>query len=84
VQAAIDAVRGVPQQVRVSRTADGTRLDFYSPLPGFAERRLALVGDKLPGVRSLFGFLVHDRDAAPELNALQELLWMTPVASEDA
>jgi hypothetical protein len=83
VQAAIDARRGAAQVVRVGRAGEQTRFDFFSPLPGFAERQLALVGDKCPGVGSLFGFVIDDKDAARELESLRNLLWMRAVNHGD-
>lgn len=83
LQAAIDAQRGVPQEVRITRVGDRIRLDFFSPLPGFAERRLALVGDKQPGDRSLFGFLLDDEAVKEEIASLEALLWMRAVKGED-
>ena len=58
----VDALHGVPQRFRIrpGATADAdTTLDFFSPLPGFAERYLQLVGlclGKTPG--TLFSYRV--------------------------
>jgi len=75
-QAAKDALDGHPQEVRVRRSGDGAALDFFSPLPSFAERRLALVGKKSREVGCLFSYAVPDQAVATELLALRDLLWM--------
>ena len=83
VQAAIDATSGHPQQVRVRQVSSGCAFDFFSPLPAFAERRLALTGKKMPGDRCLFSFEVEDRHVATERTVLETYLWMCFVNDED-
>jgi hypothetical protein len=58
-------------------------VSFFSPLPGFAERYLQLVGQALPDApRALFAFRVAN-GAMPGLSAyLAGMLWMKPVAEE--
>jgi hypothetical protein len=76
IQAAIDAINGRPQQVRVRPASSGCTFDFFSPLPAFAERRLILTGNKTPGVRCLYSFQMEDRHVAAERAALETHLWM--------
>lgn len=75
-QAARDALDGHPQEVRVGRSDDGAALDFFSPLPSFAERRLALVAKKNRKPGCLFSYAVPDQSVAAELQGLRDLLWM--------
>jgi hypothetical protein len=82
-QAALDATLGHPQEVGVRRLDKRVALDFFSPLPAFAERRLALVGMKTSDQSSLFSFEMTDQMANVELAALQETLWMLPVREKD-
>lgn len=83
LQAALDADLGHPQPVRV-RHADGTcLLDFFGPLPAFAERRLLLAGTKQAGAGCLFSFAIAPSQAAAEVAALQRYLWMRPVRHEE-
>lgn len=83
MQMAIDALRGVQQRYRTTPAAgaDATVVSFFSPIPGFAERYLQLVGLALsesPG--SLFSFRVP-KGAVPALEVLlTEMLWMEPMA----
>jgi hypothetical protein len=82
IQAALDAERGVPQRMRFRRTASATSIDFFSPLPAFAERRLALVATKTRGVQSLYSYTLPNARLAEEVGALCALLWMA-VDEED-
>ncbi len=80
-QAAVDALRGTPQEFRIRRGArpsDDAILDFFSPLPGFAERYVQFAGlslGKTPG--ALFSFRLP-ADALDDVSKfLTDLLWMT-------
>jgi hypothetical protein len=79
-QAADDAARGLPQRFR--RRASGSPgdaliFDFFSPLPGFAERYLQLAGlalGKTPG--ALFSFRVPLGASDDAATFLADMLWM--------
>ncbi len=77
IQAAMDAERGTPQRIRIRRTAPTVSLDLFSPLPAFAERRLALVASKTAGAQCLYSFTIPAARLADEIGALRSLLWMT-------
>jgi hypothetical protein len=83
IQAAIDADAGQPQEVRVRRNAAACQLDFFGPIPAFAERRLSLGGSKCAGQGCLFSFLLAPEQLENELLALQRYLWMRPVRDEE-
>lgn len=83
LQAAIDADLGHPQPVRVRQIDEMCLLDFFGPLPAFAERRLLLAGTKQAGAGCLFSFVIDPSQAAAEITALQRSLWMRPVRDED-
>jgi hypothetical protein len=79
-QAAIDAVRGTPQLYRMA-SIDGPGsdviVDFFSPLPGWAERRLQLVAvaaDRSRG--ALFSFRASVSASEDIRRYLDEMLWM--------
>ncbi len=86
MQMAIDSLRGHPQQYRTELAASGdaTIVKFFSPVPGFAERYLRLVGlalAKSPG--ALFATRVPI-GAMPGLEQLlADMLWMEPAAMEE-
>lgn len=80
-QAAVDALRGTPQQFRLRRglspSAEVT-VDFFSPLPGFAERYVQFAGlalGKTPG--ALFSFRLPAEAVGDVAAFLTDMLWMT-------
>ncbi len=77
IQAAFDATADRPQRVRPSASGSFVELAFFSPLPAFAERRLAVKGDKSFRPGCLFAYTVPAAAAAGELAALSEKLWLT-------
>lgn len=88
LQAAIDAECGVPPSYGVgpaSGSALATRVvDFYSPVPGWAQRYLELVG--LPVERSkgaLFSYRVPASALAGLQTVLTETLWMNMVTNQE-
>lgn len=85
MQMANDSIRGVPQRYRCEPAASGdaTVVKFFSPIPGFAERYLQLVGlalTEVPG--ALFAFRVPN-GAMPGLERLlTDMLWMESTLKE--
>ena len=77
IQAAFDAVAGLPQRVRVHRTSSTIEFEFFSPLPAFAERRLAIKGEKSTRRGCLFAYTMPPAAAAEELASLSDKLWLT-------
>jgi hypothetical protein len=82
-QAALDAVACHPQQVGMRCDGPHARLDFFSPLPSFAERRLALVGDKQAGAGCLYSYALSSAAVDGEIRALRDQLWMDSFQVED-
>lgn len=86
MQMAVDSLRGLPQRYRADPAAsdDATVVKFFSPIPGFAERYLQLVGLALSGVTgALFAFRVPN-GAMPALeHLLTGMLWMDDVPKEE-
>ena len=85
MQMAIDALRVTPQRYRKTRagSADATVVSFFSPIPGFAERYLQLVGLALgKSSGSLFSFRVPNGAMAALEALLTEMLWMEPLVKE--
>lgn len=79
LQAAMDSERGGPQCVRVhTRTAATARLDFFGPIPSWAQRRLDLVGNRCERERgALFTYEVPAAELHSEVKALEDLLWLS-------
>lgn len=79
LQAAIDALAGHPQRVRVSEPEPGARqLAFFSPLPSWMQRRLDVIGVACPRSRgALFAYNLAADDADEELDFLTDQLWLS-------
>jgi len=76
LQMAIDASRGTPQRYRCRQTTEGPCLDFYSPLPLWAERRLGVLGRSHEAAMCLLSYVLPDRELATEESFLQDRLWL--------
>ncbi len=82
---ALDSARGKPQAVTVLRSKGAnTRLGFSAPLPMWAEKRLMLSGEGIPGAlaHSMIAFDVADQEGAEELAFLKDHLWVEATAME--
>jgi hypothetical protein len=79
-QAAVDALRSVPQRFRRRASGspgDDSIFDFFSPLPGFAERYLQLTGLALGRTEgALFSFRVPSGSREDATKFLADTLWM--------
>jgi hypothetical protein len=88
VQAALDAAGGSPQVFRVGCAAGAgasaeRTVDFFSPLPRWAERYLQLTGMAVPRSRNaLFSYRIPE-NALPDLAGfLASMLWMHQTTTE--
>jgi len=83
-QMAVDAGRGAPQRFATEPFGSGGEVvvKFFSPIPGFAERYLQLVGLALEPSGALFAYRVPEA-AMPDLTQLlNDMLWMTTTSVE--
>lgn len=76
LQMAIDSCRHAPQMYRRRTVDNGVRLDFFSPLPQWAQRRLMVFGRPVPRESSLFSYRLPVSEADTEERFLQERLWL--------
>ncbi|MEV1203230.1 hypothetical protein [Microbispora rosea] len=80
LQAAIDAVAGRPQLLRLRSTAEGDRsrvLDMFGPVPGWAQRYLELVGIPVSRARgALISYRVPMSAIVELLAFFADMLWM--------
>jgi hypothetical protein len=81
LQLAIDSCRGAPQKYRRRRDATGVCLDFFSPLPLWAERRLAIIGRPVERGHCLFTYQFPERELAAEEEFLRKRLWLAGTES---
>ena len=80
IQMAIDADAGTPQRVRLRQVDHQAVLDFFSPLPSWAERKLAVVGERTPPHRSLLSYLIPRPEVDETIKFMNDYLWITPEA----
>jgi len=76
IQMAIDYCRGQPQLYRRRKVDEDVRLDFFSPLPQWSQRRLIVFGTPVPRENSLFSFRLPQSEAKTEERFLQNKLWL--------
>jgi hypothetical protein len=81
LQMAIDQTRGAPQKYRKRPAANGVHLDFFSPIPLWAQRRLCIVGRLVEPEHCLLSYWIPERESATEENHLQEYLWLKGTGS---
>ena len=77
LQAAIDADRGEPQRFRVRRlSGQSTALDFFSPVPMWAQRRWDAIGEPLAADGCLFSYGFSPDEIDEEIAFARERLWL--------
>lgn len=77
LQMAMDYVHGTPQRYRLCSDYKGERIDFFSPLPLWAQRRLMLIGHSLAPQKCLTSYWVPRKEFSEEEKFLQERLYLT-------
>jgi hypothetical protein len=77
IQMAIDALAGRPQEYRLDSAEGGSRFDFFSPIPAWARRRLAVIGQELEPAGCLMSFFVPVREVDTEMRFLNEMLYLS-------
>lgn len=77
LQMAIDRCRNSPQCYRRSEDGNNVRIDFFSPLPKWAERRLMVFGRSVPPRHSLKSYQLPIAEAKIEEDFLQKRLWLS-------
>lgn len=77
LQMAIDACNGTPQTYRKRTSGSGVCLDFFSPIPSWAERRLGIIGQTAPKERCLFTYFLPLNEAEAEEIFIKQNLWLS-------
>lgn len=75
IQLALDARAGRPQRYRVRSTDGFSDFDLFFPLPSWARRRLAVVGEELKPENCLMSFRVPAHQADAERAFLRDYLY---------
>ena len=78
IQMAIDHLRGTPQRYRRRVDGNAVRLDFFSPLPQWSQRRLMILGRSVPRHKCLLSYILPANEAETEEALLQQTLWLSP------
>lgn len=78
LQAAIDARNNIQQKVVVINVSEGFKqLNFYSPIPMWAQRRLDMIGRLVPESKGcLFSYILDKDEVSQELDCLKHMMWM--------
>lgn len=77
LQIAIDANQGEPQRFRVRPGPENTSImEFFSPVPMWAQRRWDAVGEPVPSSGCLFAYRFAETELAEELRFAREELWL--------
>jgi hypothetical protein len=80
LQAAIDALHGTPQRLRVEPAPEAGRsvIGFFSPLPGWARRRLDVIGVQCQTPRgALFAHELPSNEVREEVEFFHSTMWMS-------
>jgi hypothetical protein len=75
-QMALDALSGDFQLYRRQAASDAVTIDLFSPIPDWARRRLAFVGEELEPESSLLSYRFSPAEAETEEQFLQNFLFL--------
>ena len=77
LQMGIDARRGNPQRFRLlSGTGSDRVVQFFSPVPSWAQRRWDAVGDPVQSRGCLFAYRLADSELVEEMHYARDGLWL--------
>jgi hypothetical protein len=77
LQAAMDALNGNPQRVRMKGDDGSCVLEFFAPVPSWAQRRLDVLGvPARPARGALFAYELPSGEVDEELEFLVSMLWI--------
>ena len=77
LQMAIDAHRGHAQRFRIAPGPADTRVvQFFSPVPMWARRRWAAIGELVSSTGCLFAYRLAEAELAEELDFARKRLWL--------
>lgn len=77
LQMAIDSSNGNPQRYRIRRNGDYAFIDFFSPIPLWAERRLMIFGRHAEPKNCLLSYRIPHSELATEEEFLRNNLWLS-------
>lgn len=77
IQMAMDRENGRPQEYKVRTTEEHAFLEFFSPLPLWAERRFMFFGRHADATGCLSSYRLQLKELATEEKFIQERLWLS-------
>lgn len=78
LQAALDALAGHPQRLRVRVGTPTQAIDFFSPVPSWIQRRLDVMGSPAPRTSgALFSYAFPNDEVAEEIRYLKDMMWLS-------
>ena len=81
LQMAIDAQRGAPQRFRLVPDGEGDIvMQFFSPVPAWAQRRWDAVGEPTTNQGCLFAYRLSESELVEELRFASSTLWLEELA----
>ena len=83
LQMAIDSCGQTPQRYRRQDVGNEVRLDFFSPLPQWAQRRLMILGHPCRPEQSLMSYRLPSAEVESEEHFLWEQLWLSRTNDSD-
>lgn len=83
LQMALDRANKTPQVYRVRAVGEYAYVDFFSPLPLWAERRLMLIGRHEAPEKCLLSYRVRSSELAAEERFLQKHLWLARATNSE-
>ncbi len=79
LQMAIDHHKNFSQHYRVRKQDNGAIIDFFSPLPLWAERRFIALGQAVPPQKNLFSYLIPSDEFLYAEKFIKEYLWLQQI-----
>lgn len=79
IQMSLDALAKQPQEYRIRSGSPGYSLvDFFSPIPAWAQRRLDAIGSPIPPSRCLLSYRIPSDELPQEKQFLENTMWLVP------
>lgn len=73
---AIDALSGTPQAYKREALYESARLEFFSPIPDWARRRLSTIGTQVEPIGGLLSFIIAEKNLNAEEQFLCDYLFL--------
>ena len=79
IQMAMDAERGAKQRFRVQLHPEGDHIEFFSPLPSWAERKMMTSGVRQSRPGCLFCYVMRAGESSRTIPFLQSQMWLAQI-----